>query len=40
MTVREYMNVKDFLIIGVMAFVAVWIINRGLKAANLSQYEA
>ena len=37
---REYMNIKDFFIVGVMAFAAVWIINRGLKAANLSQYEA
>lgn len=33
-------NVPDFLKVGVMAFVFVWLVNRGLTAANLTQYKA
>ncbi len=31
-------NAADYLKIAVIAFVAIWIINRGLRAAGLSQY--
>lgn len=30
----------DYLKIAVIGFVAVWVINRGLKKAGLSQYAA
>ena len=33
-------NVPDFLKVGVMAFVFIWVINRGLTAAHLNQYKA
>lgn len=31
-------NVADYIKIAVIAFVAVWLINRGLKAAGLVQF--
>lgn len=34
------MNVVDYVKTGIVAFVAVWLINRALKAAGLSQYAA
>lgn len=33
-------NVADYLKIAVIAFVGVWLINHGLKAAGMTQYEA
>ncbi len=33
-------DVANVLTIGLVAFVGVWLINRGLKAANLSTWSA
>lgn len=33
-------NIADYLKIAVIAYVGVWIINRGLSAAGLSQFKA
>ena len=33
-------NLSNFIVVGLMAFIAVWLINRGLDKANLSQYKA
>lgn len=33
-------NLTNFLAVGIMAFVGVWAINRGLKATNMGQYTA
>jgi large-conductance mechanosensitive channel len=33
-------NLTNFLIVGLMAFIAVWAVNRGLAKANMSQYQA
>lgn len=32
-------NLSNFVTVGLMAFVAVWLINRGLTAANMQQYK-
>jgi hypothetical protein len=34
------MEIIDYFKIAAIAFVGVWVINHGLKAAGLSQYEA
>lgn len=34
------MDIKEILVIAVIAFVSVWLINKGLKMAGLSEYEA
>lgn len=31
-------NVGDFVKVGIMAFIAVWAINKALKTAGLNQY--
>lgn len=31
-------NLSNFVVIGLMAFLAVWLINKGLVAAKLPQY--
>ena len=33
-------NVADFVKIGVLAFVFIWLVNRGLTKAGLSQFKA
>lgn len=33
-------RIADYAKIAVIAFVGIWIINRGLSAAGLSQYKA
>lgn len=33
-------NLTNFVTVGLMAYVAVWCINRGLNAANLSRFKA
>jgi large-conductance mechanosensitive channel len=33
-------NLSNFVVVGLMAFVAVWAINKGLAAANLQKYQA
>ena len=33
-------KLADYTKIALIAFVGIWIINRGLKAMNLSRYEA
>ncbi len=33
-------NIVDYVKIAVIAYVGVWIINRGLTAAGLSQFKA
>lgn len=33
-------NLTNFLIVGLMAFIAVWAVNRGLAKANMTQYQA
>ena len=33
-------NFYDFFIVGVMAFIFIWLVNRGLRAANLGAYAA
>jgi hypothetical protein len=32
-------NLSNFLAVGLMAFIGVWAINKGLTAANLSQFK-
>ncbi len=34
------MKLHEYVIVGIVAFVAVWLINRGLTMAGLSQYKA
>lgn len=33
-------NLTNFVVVGLMAFVAVWIINRGMTKAGMAQYKA
>jgi len=33
-------NLTNFVTVGLMAYVAVWGINRALNAANLSRFKA
>ena len=33
-------NVADFVKIGVLAFVFIWLVNRGLDKAGLSNFKA
>lgn len=33
-------NLSNFLAVGLMAFIAVWLINTGLTKAGMSQYKA
>ena len=33
-------DVANVITIGLVAFVGVWLINRGLKAANMAQWSA
>lgn len=33
-------NIVDYLKIAIIAYVGVWIINRGLSASGLSQFKA
>lgn len=33
-------SLTNFIAVGLMAFVAVWLLNRGLARANLTQYQA
>ncbi len=33
-------NLTNFLIVGLMAFIAVWAVNRALAKAQLTQYQA
>lgn len=35
-----FLNVADFLKIGILAFLFVWLANRALTAAGLAQYKA
>jgi hypothetical protein len=37
--VKDILNVMDFIKIGLMAFVFIWLMNRGLAMAGLSAYE-
>ena len=37
---KALVNIPDFLKISVMAFAFIWLVNRGLTAANLTQYKA
>ena len=34
------MELKDYFLVGLIAFASVWLINRGLTAAGYSQYKA
>lgn len=31
-------NLSNFVVVGLMAFIAVWLINKGLSAAGMGQY--
>lgn len=34
------MQFKDYVMVAIVAFVGVWLINRGLKMAGLGKYAA
>ncbi len=34
------MDMKDILVVAIIAFLSVWLINRGLKMAGLTAWEA
>jgi hypothetical protein len=36
----EILNPADIIKIGLMAFIFIWLANRGLAMAGLSQYQA
>jgi hypothetical protein len=33
-------NISDYLKIAVIAYIGIWVINRGLTAVGMSQYKA
>jgi hypothetical protein len=37
---KAVLNVADFVKIGLMAFIFIWLMNQALSAAGLSSYEA
>jgi hypothetical protein len=37
---KAIFNPSDFIKVGLMAFVFIWLANMGLKSAGLTQYQA